>query len=231
MRKILLSVPFLLVLSGCSVLSGGVKEKTEVNKNIDFQVETLKSDYFKYVNTFELVNMPPISEDLKNYLLDQVSENTTQIRETVELKEKFDDKMKDAACGNLPKKLCEYNAHLYSGSYFGLKLYEKANGQELLNNSIVAAPLSMWSITWLKNSYNKGIEIANTCPTASNECLNKNAKNPIEKLVGLCKAGAGDKMNECIGLVLNKPENKDFAFIIGYITGYNISFNIGNGMK
>lgn len=231
MKKMIMLISLSLLLAGCTINAKKNNTDEKEVENIDFQTTTLKNAYFDYVNTYDLVNMPPISEDLKNYLIDQVSNDTTKIRETVELKEKFDDKMKDVACGNLPSKLCEYNAHLYSGSYFGLKLYEKANNQELLNKSIVAAPLSMWSVTWLKNSYEKGLEVAKKCPDANNECLNKEAKNPIEKLVGLCKAGAPEQINECIGLVLNKPENKDFAFIVGYITGYNVSFNVGNSIK
>lgn len=233
MKKIFLALSISFLLSGCQSFFQKTEKVEEPikNQNIDFQVSTLNENYFNYVNTLELVNMPPISEELKSYLLEQISKNTTQIREVVESKEKFEDKMKDATCGDLPKKLCEYNAYLYSGSYFGLKLYEKANSQELLNNSIVVAPLSMWSVNWLKQSYARGLDVAKQCPSAENDCLNKYAKNPIEKLVGLCQAGASDQLNQCIGLVLNKPENKDFAFMLGYITGYNISFNVGNGMK
>jgi hypothetical protein len=230
-KKILLCLAFSFILVGCQSSIKGNTTNSEKPKNIDFKAETLKDNYFSYVNTADLVNMPPISDDLKNYLLSQISENTTNVRETVELKEKFDDKMKDSACGSLPTNLCAYNAHLYSGSYFGLRLYEKANSQELLNNSIVAAPLTMWSIKWIKNSYANGLNIAKICKDGDNDCLNKNAKNPIEKLVAICQVKSPNNINECLGLMLNKTENKDFAFMVGYITGYNISFNVGNGMK
>lgn len=231
-KKLISCLAISLLLTGC--MSNGKNSSSSSDKkvkNIDFKAESLKENYFSYVNTAELVNMPPISEDLKNYLLAQITENTTNVRETVELKEKFDDKMKDSACGDLPTNLCAYNAHLYSGSYFGLRLYEKANSQELLNNSIVAAPLTMWSIKWIKNSYANGLNIAKVCKTGDNECLNENAKNPIEKLVAVCQVKSPNNINDCLGLMLNKTENKDFAFMVGYITGYNISFNVGNGMK
>lgn len=231
MKKIVILISTLIFLSGCQ-FNKSTPEKSEVkSENISFETENLRKNYFSYVDTFKLVNMPPISGELKDYLIDQIKEDPTKIREAVEFKEKIYEKVKKTNCGNLPEKLCEYNTHIYAGSYFGLRLYEKANQQELLNNSIVAAPLTMWSLTWLNKSYENGLNVAKQCPEASNDCLNEKATNPIEKLVALCQASAKEHLNECIGLVLNKDENKNFAFMLGYVTGYNISFNIGNGAK
>lgn len=174
LKKIMLISTVSILLAGCqSGLKNNQNDHVPKVKNIDFQAQSLKDNYFQYVNTSDLVNMPPINNDLKNYLFAQVVSNATNIRETVESREKFDDKMKDATCGDLPTKLCNYNAHLYSGSYFGLKLYEKANNQDLLGHSIVAAPLTMWSISWLKKSYSDGLNLAKQCSTADNTCLNK----------------------------------------------------------
>lgn len=236
MNKLLIAFILPFILSSCSIKhKEGNKQSAanqeSVNKNIDFNINNLQSNYFDYVDTSDLVNMPPIDNGLKDYLFEQISSKANQVRTVVEERDKFDNKMKSVACDDIPANLCSYNSHLYSGSYFGLRLYEKANSQELLNNSIVAAPLTMWSIKWLKNSYQNGLSVAKKCTTGDNSCLNQNATNPVEKLVAICQVKSPNDMNSCLGVMLNKPENQDFAFILGYLTGYNISFNVGNGMK
>lgn len=226
-NKILLILPFLL--SACSFHSGDKSKESNTKSvtNITFSTTDLPNNYFKYVDISKLANIPPIDKNLSDYLFSQIAGKENSVRPAVEAKEQFTDKMKRSLCSDLPQSLCDFNSHMYSGSKFGLKLYEQTSKKEISQNTIVMAPLGLWSVDWLHSAQDEGKKLAETCSTVDNECLNKNASNPVSKLIAICSVKSKENIEGCLAQVLGNDESKNFAFDIGYVTGYNISYNIG----
>lgn len=226
-KKILLMLPF--ILTACSFHNSNKNEPNSEKEitNITFSTSDLPNNYFKYVDISKLANIPPIDKNLSDYLFSQIAGKESSVRPAVESKEQFTDKMKRSLCSDLPESLCDFNSHMYSGSKFGLKLYEQTSKKDISQNTIVMAPLGLWSVDWIHSAQEEGNKLAKVCTTADNDCLNKNASNPVSKLIAICNIKSKENIEGCLSQVLNSEDSKNFAFDIGYVTGYNISYNIG----
>lgn len=228
MKKIII-IGLALLLTSCSAFKGGQSDekKTEV-KNITFSTKDLPANYFAYVDIAKVANMPPLDEKLTGYLFEQIAGKETQIRATIEKSNTMTSKVKDNLCRDLSGPLCDFNIDIYNGSNFGLKLFEQTSKKPISETTIVSAPLTSWSIDWIHSSVKLGESAATICKDGENSCLNKNTTNPLAKLYAICTLKAKNDMDNCLKHVLSEEESRNFAFNIGYVTGYNISYDVGN---
>lgn len=228
MKKIII-LGLALLLTSCSSLKSekSNEEKTEV-KNMTFSTKDLPANYFNYVDIAKVANMPPLDEKLTGYLFEQIAGKETQIRATIEKSNNMSSKVKDNLCRDLEGALCNFNIDIYNGSNFGLKLFEQTSKKPISETTIVSAPLTSWSIDWIHSSVKSGESAAATCKDGENSCLNKSAANPLAKLYAICTLKAKNDIDNCLKHVLSEEETRNFAFNIGYVTGYNISYDVGN---
>lgn len=227
MKKITI-IALSLILSACGMHSQTKQEDKKVVPNMTFSTSELPENYLNYVDIAKVANMPPLDKKLTSYLFDQISGKESQIRGTIEKSSNINDKTKENLCRDLEGPLCDFNINIYNGSNFGLRLFEQTSKKEISQTTIVSAPLTSWSIDWIHSSIKNGVEVAQLCKEGKNECLNENAMNPLAKLYAICTLKAKNDIDSCLSQELSKEETKNFAFDVGYVTGYNISYDVGN---
>lgn len=227
MKKIFV-IGLSLLLSACSISKKNDDKPTEKVNNMTFSTSALPDNYFSYVDIAQVANMPPLDQKLTTYLFEQISGKETNIRTAIEKSHNLNDKIKSNLCRDLEGALCDFNITIYNGSNFGLKLFEQTSKKNISETTIVSAPLTSWSVDWIHSSVKNGQAAVEVCKTADNDCLNKNTTNPLAKLYAICAVKAKTDIDGCMSHVLSNEDAKNFAFDIGYVTGYNISYDVGN---
>lgn len=228
MKKIIV-MSMALLLTSCGIHKESTNSGNASNvENMTFSTKDLPANYFSYVDIAKVANMPPLDEKLTAYLFKQTAGKETNIRATIEKSNTMSSKVKDSLCRDIEGSLCDFNIDIYNGSQFGLKLFEQTSKKPISETTIVSAPLTSWSIDWIHSSIKSGQAAAEACKNGENNCLNKNSSNPLAKLYAICTLKAKNNMDSCLKHVLSEDESKNFAFNIGYVTGYNISYDVGN---
>lgn len=233
MKKILTILVLCFLTCSCSSNSlFSINNKRDKNDDMSFDTSKLKYTYFTYVNLPKLASIQNLNNEAISYLVEQLHGKETEFRLLVEQKEILNNDIKHNICDGLDNVLCDLNYHIYAGTKFGFNLYKESGNK---SNETLLAPLTFWSVKWIKNSKEEAVNTVNSCKRNDKDCIYNNVTNPISNVYSACYLQYGENKNNnvdfkrCINNYFDTTVAKDYFFIIGYLVGYNISYSLNNG--
>lgn len=239
-----------IVLLGSILLSGCAFNKSDTNKEAVEQQETvanvdpaksttdikdLPKNYAQQVNLNSLIGMPQLNEQQTTSLLEMLSGKEDQYRKMVEQDLVKADLTYDGMCLGLKGALCDFNNEIYKGSRFGLMVYSNVVKKDILKNKDATEPAKIWSVNWINVSVDHSVKLIETCSKEKDfkACVNQKSENPVSSSYAICSftGKTSAEIDKCISASLLSKQSVDYAFSLGFISGYSIGYNADNKVK
>lgn len=243
-KYLILAVLGSLLLSGCAIKKDGSAGSAEKGSSAEVTIDPLKAsnsvtalpqNYSQQVNLNSLIGMPQLNEQQTASLLQMLSGKETQYRKMVEQDLVKTDLTYDSMCLGLKGALCDFNNEIYKGSRFGLMVYSNVVKKDMLKEKAATDPAKIWSVNWINVSVDHGVKLIEVCSKEKDfkACVNQKSENPVTTQYAICSFSAktAEEIEKCIETGLLSKPSIDYAFNLGFISGYSVGYNADNKVK
>lgn len=245
-KSLILVLSSVLILSSCAINKKGSTSESETPgqgamlSQIDPAKASLKpseipQNYEQQVNLNKLVGMPQLNAEQSASLLKMLQGKEPEYRKLVEQDLVKQNLKYEEICLGLNGTLCDFNNEIYKGSRFGIMIYDNVTKKKMIKEKNALNPAQAWSVNWINVSVDHGVKLISTCSQEKEfaSCVSKNSENPITSLYAICSYSGKDatEIDKCLADGLLSKQGRDFAFDIGFISGYSIAYSADNNVK
>lgn len=236
-----------LLLSSCALHKKGESESPATVPQEEGQTQIIDpakaslnpseipQNYEQQVNLNKLIGMPQLNAEQSASLLQMLQGKESQYRKVVEQDLVKQNLKYEEICLGLSGTLCDFNNEIYKGSRFGVMIYDNVTKKQMIKNKDALNPAQAWSVNWINVSVDHGVKLIATCSKDKEfaACVSKNSENPITSLYAICSYSGKNsaEIDKCLADGLLSKQARDFAFDIGFVSGYSIAYNADNKVK